>query len=202
MRFCASLTGIAEVPAALGFLRCVRIRFTLLFREAITIGGIASRNGLARALGTPPSGVSSRRGVSINPCRTGVPGYHRKAIPWPRWVWPVTTAGRCGDGRLPPMRTPPPACGPRTIRSFQGWREVKMPGTVGSGRERSVVPGAKCRSVNEGVGEHVRTRSHLRALGPGEIADPKIRTERRKLVSSAGPVFERASSFEKCDPAV
>jgi hypothetical protein len=24
----------------------------------------------------------------------------------------------------------------------------------------------------------------------GEIAEPKIRTERRKLVSSAGPIFE------------
>jgi hypothetical protein len=33
-----------------------------------------------------------------------------------------------------------------------------------------------------------------RALRPGEIADLKIRTERRKLVSSAGPVFREASS--------
>jgi len=31
---------------------------------------------------------------------------------------------------------------------------------------------------------------------PGEIADPGIRTERRKPVSSAGPSFERANSFE------
>jgi hypothetical protein len=33
-----------------------------------------------------------------------------------------------------------------------------------------------------------------RALRPGEIADLKIRTERRKLVSSAGPVFREANS--------
>jgi hypothetical protein len=44
---------------------------------------------------------------------------------------------------------------------------------------------------NEGVGEHVRTRFRP-GLGPGEIAEPVgIRNERRKLVSSAGPVFEK-----------
>jgi len=56
---------------------------------------------------------------------------------------------------------------------------------------------------NEGVGEHVRTRFHLklktnRGFGTaGEIADHEIRTERRKPVSSAGPVFERANSLER-----
>jgi len=51
---------------------------------------------------------------------------------------------------------------------------------------------------NEGVGEHVRTRFHLGALRPpGEIADHEIRTERRKLVSSAGPVSKKANSLER-----
>jgi hypothetical protein len=56
---------------------------------------------------------------------------------------------------------------------------------------------------NEGVGEHVRTRFHLKlktngGFEPaGEIADHEIRTERRKPVSSAGPVFERANSLER-----
>lgn len=40
-----------------------------------------------------------------------------------------------------------------------------------------------------------------RGLDPGEIADLKIRTERRKLVSSAGPIFKRANS-PNSDPAV
>jgi hypothetical protein len=40
-----------------------------------------------------------------------------------------------------------------------------------------------------------------RGLGPCEIADLKIRTERRKPVSSAGPVFKRANSSNS-DPAV
>jgi len=48
------------------------------------------------------------------------------------------------------------------------------------------------------------TRASANTSGPdftwakiaGEIADLKIRTERRKLVSSAGPVFVRANSFE------
>jgi hypothetical protein len=53
---------------------------------------------------------------------------------------------------------------------------------------------------NEGVGEHVRTRSQS-GFGPGEIAEQRFRTERRKPVSSAGPVLkERALS--KFDPAV
>jgi hypothetical protein len=46
------------------------------------------------------------------------------------------------------------------------------------------------------------------ALGPREIADLKIRTERRKPVSSAGPVFQKSELFFKRtnpgnnDPAV
>jgi hypothetical protein len=56
--------------------------------------------------------------------------------------------------------------------------------------------GANCAGGwNEGVGEHVRTRFHFGALDPGEIAELKeIRTERRKPVSSAGPILQRASS--------
>ncbi|WP_284262977.1 hypothetical protein [Bradyrhizobium iriomotense] len=42
---------------------------------------------------------------------------------------------------------------------------------------------------NEGVGEHVRTRFHFGRKATHEIAEPikANRTERRKLVSSAGP---------------
>jgi hypothetical protein len=55
---------------------------------------------------------------------------------------------------------------------------------------------------NEGVGEHVRTKSHLKALGElRETAEPEgLRTERRKPVSSAGPVF--GSEAPRNDPAV
>ncbi len=43
---------------------------------------------------------------------------------------------------------------------------------------------------NEGVGEHVRTRSHVGQRSLGETAELKaIRTVRRKTVSSAGPSF-------------
>jgi hypothetical protein len=60
------------------------------------------------------------------------------------------------------------------------------------------------------IGAAQGTRASANTSGPdftwakiaGEIADLKIRTERRKLVSSAGPVFLRANSFRKCDPAV
>src|SRR5665647_3549047 len=39
-------------------------------------------------------------------------------------------------------------------------------------------------------------------LEPGEIADLMIRTERRKLVSSAGPVSDKSEPSRKFDPAV
>lgn len=56
--------------------------------------------------------------------------------------------------------------------------------------------------LNEGVGEHVRTRFHVRvlrpkALRPVKLRTLKIRTERRKLVSSAGPFFEKSELFLK-----
>jgi hypothetical protein len=50
-----------------------------------------------------------------------------------------------------------------------------------------------------------RTRQDQISLGlkiAGETADLKIRTERRKLVSSAGPVFEKSEPSRKYDPAV
>src|ERR1700694_3842455 len=64
------------------------------------------------------------------------------------------------------------------------------------------MPGAGGTGWNEGVGEHVRTRFHFLSLQPvGALKQVKLRTagihtERRKPVSSAGPAFERASSFE------
>jgi hypothetical protein len=55
---------------------------------------------------------------------------------------------------------------------------------------------------NEGVGEHVRTRFHFDREATREIAEPanRTRTERRKLVSSAGPDFgERTRERERSD---
>jgi hypothetical protein len=50
-----------------------------------------------------------------------------------------------------------------------------------------------------------RTRQDQISLGlknTREIADLKIRTERRKLVSSAGPIFGKERTLSKRDPAV
>jgi hypothetical protein len=50
-----------------------------------------------------------------------------------------------------------------------------------------------------------RTRQDQISLGLNgtrEIADLKVRTERRKLVSSAGPMFEKERTLSKRDPAV
>jgi hypothetical protein len=54
---------------------------------------------------------------------------------------------------------------------------------------------SRAGSENEGVGEHVRTRFHLRRRSPVKLRT-KIRTERRKLVSSAGAVFRQSEPFE------
>jgi hypothetical protein len=65
----------------------------------------------------------------------------------------------------------------------------QKPRSMGFGK--SDAPGINSSGTgNEGVGEHVRTRFHLGFKIAGEIADREIRTERRKLISSAGPVFE------------
>jgi hypothetical protein len=67
-------------------------------------------------------------------------------------------------------------------------------------RERNA--GNTPASGNEGVGEHVRTRFHFDREATREIAEPenRSRTERRKLVSSAGPDFgERTRERERSD---
>src|SRR5258705_2904300 len=75
-------------------------------------------------------------------------------------------------------------------------QHTNIPGSNAvNGRNNNVIGNEKAGHVspasgNEGVGEHVRTRSRP-GFGPGEIAELVLRTERRKLVSSAGSVFER-----------
>ena len=62
-------------------------------------------------------------------------------------------------------------------------------------KKAGAIPG----SLNEGVGEHVRTRSQSAAArAPGETAERAFRNERRKTVSSAVPRFQ----VRKFDPAV
>jgi hypothetical protein len=62
-------------------------------------------------------------------------------------------------------------------------------------------------ALNEGVGEHVRTRFQsgckdakaleaLEPLNPPKLRTLGTRTERRKCISSAGPAFEKIALFE------
>src|SRR5262245_60026939 len=58
-----------------------------------------------------------------------------------------------------------------------------------------MAPGADCADRrNEGVGEHVRTRLHL-GIRAGEIAEQRIRTERRNLCFFCRTGFGGASPF-------
>jgi hypothetical protein len=85
---------------------------------------------------------------------------------------------------------------PHRARSEMNSGEIKAPGAGGAGHGSESVPG------NEGVGEHVRTRFRSGLEGPVKLRiSEKIRTERRKPVSSAGPALkERTPS--RYDPAV
>jgi hypothetical protein len=67
--------------------------------------------------------------------------------------------------------------------------------------DRIGVPGAIGHRFGTRASANTSGPDFDRGLGPCEIADLKIRTERRKLVSSAGPVFKRANSSNS-DPAV
>src|ERR1700747_3598782 len=98
---------------------------------------------------------------------------------------PVIGLDRYGERR----RTKSPGCDAVADRD-----NAERGGDWCAGRDRQPV-------WNEGVGEHVRTIFQPGFRPPREIADIKIRTERRKLVSSAGSVFKRANS-PNSDPAV
>jgi len=77
-------------------------------------------------------------------------------------------------------------------RSEQGSKDLegsKAPGVKKARQsERKPFRGTGGVPGNEGVGEHVRTRFQS-GFGPGEIAEQRFRTERRKPVSSAGPAL-------------
>jgi len=72
---------------------------------------------------------------------------------------------------------------PMIGRCIFGFWEFRAPGTMCTGR------GTRA-SANTSGSDFTQTRT------AGEIADPKIRTERRKTVSSAGPVFDGSKPFE------
>jgi len=91
------------------------------------------------------------------------------------------------------MQTPGQTSGDRN-REVRIWKDQKRPASKGAAVGTEAVPG------NEGVGEHVRTRFQS-GFGPGEIAEQRLRTERRKPVSSAGPVLGKRTR-PKVDPAV
>ena len=61
--------------------------------------------------------------------------------------------------------------------------------------------GDKAPAGNEGVGEHVRTKSQL-AKSAGEIADLWIRTDEENFFLLPSRFSKRASPIEKCGPAV
>ena len=103
------------------------------------------------------------------------------------------------------MQTPGKTSGDRN-REVRIWKDQKRPASKGAAIGTEAVPGNEGVPGNggvpgnEGVGEHVRTRFQS-GFGPGEIAEQRFRTERRKLVSSAGPVLEKRT-LPKVDPAV
>jgi hypothetical protein len=78
------------------------------------------------------------------------------------------------------MHKKPPAPKPRAIRTI-------LFGGLSAGHH---LPGPG----NEGVGEHVRTRFHVGALGPGEIADQRSAPNEENLFLLPDRFSERANS--------
>lgn len=62
-------------------------------------------------------------------------------------------------------------------------------------------PGGNPPAGNEGVGEHVRTKSQL-AKSAGETADLWIRTDEENFFLLPSRVFVRANSIKNNGPAV
>jgi hypothetical protein len=73
--------------------------------------------------------------------------------------------------------------------TFSNFGEIKTPGDN--------APALR----NEGVGEHVRTKSQL-AKSAGEIADLWIRTDEENFFLLPSRFSKRASPVENCGPAV
>src|SRR5450756_2916218 len=84
----------------------------------------------------------------------------------------------------PTQREPPARAVADRVNDFAGLGEGTAPGTNGAGLEERMSPGERGRR---------RTRQDQISLGqePVKLRTSGIRTERRKLVSSAGPVFVR-----------
>jgi hypothetical protein len=154
-----------------GLLQVFGIWFTVPFGEAITIGRERWRSGgviMSKADG-PMSGASL---------------IDEAAASWIRRWSPSSEKLR--HDRAPTHKAPGRGAVADQDNSLKGIRAVR---DLADRRRALSAPAG-----NEGVGEHVRTKFQP-GLGPREIADRRIRTERRKPVSSARPFFRRSKPF-------
>ena len=114
-------------------------------------------------------------------------GMPRRCVmpPLARWKEPVRP--RRNSTRAPhPVRDAKTAC--RAMR--RRWSDQQCGELGGAARHRRHEERGRRRTRQDQI-----SRGGFKTAG--EIADHEIRTERRKPVSSAGPVFERANSLER-----
>ena len=175
------------MPAAQGEVSDRKVRFTFRFRRTITI---AARP----VVSSPITGPTTR-------CAND--GFRRTI----RRAAPCDCSRRVGyriGGNDTAARRAEPKSTPANDQSKYGWERLQRrtpdARAVGALQRKWAFRGTNRPRGNEGVGEHVRTRFHI-GLGPVKLRVVKdTRTERRKPVSSAGPVLKEA--LPKCDPAV
>ena len=166
------------------------------FRTTITIarGGGALWRTLRHFLSSP---MTRLRQGTAGACGPGTPKLQRRrqagapSIEKPRRTGSPPgdgTANRENGARTSATTKPQPSPAPRQRSAAARSRHDQI-SNVWKGNA-----GNTPASENEGVGEHVRTRFHVDPKAACEIAEPenRHRTERRKLVSSAGPRKERS----------
>jgi hypothetical protein len=155
----------------LGYREVCGIRFTLPFGKAITIGAMPARDiGARRDLSIPREAqclltVRRRSGTA----QMAVLCYDRGLA--------ARHAAKCGMPQQPEQR-----CGVGAARSTLRFPERKA-------------PRATRRLRNEGVGEHVRTKSQP-ANGAAEIADLWIRADEENCFLLPSRFSKRASPIE------
>jgi hypothetical protein len=192
----AAAHGMPKVPILRALLRFVRFGLPCDFRTTITIarGGGALWRTLRHFLSSP---MTRLRQGTAGACGPGTPKLQRRrqagapSIEKPRRTGRrramALQIGKTAHGRRATTK-PQPSPAPRQRSAAARSRHDQI-SNVWKGNA-----GNTPASENEGVGEHVRTRFHVDPKAACEIAEPenRHRTERRKLVSSAGPRKERS----------
>ena len=197
---CAAPTrGFQKVPDLQALLRFVRSCLPQDFGTSITIARCRACDAtsiLPAVTGNAGTPRLRRRVRSWGRRRLSegggrVTGYRDSNVPREGAADPIARSKGDGAGMEEKRRAIDRRPAPASSRRSHAQRNRAVVRSAMSGKGLPAIPRPQ---ENEGVGEHVRTRFHDGPKAACEIAEllAENRTERRKLVSSAGPQTERS----------